>query len=48
MADDSVVVAMDLSFLESVATVNNDMQSRYNQKWQTLKEQRESTSKVDQ
>ena len=44
----TITVAMDLSFLESMAVGIKEMQSRHNQKWQVLKEQRKSTNKVDQ
>lgn len=47
-ADDSVTVAMDLSFLESVATGIKDMQSRHSKKWQALKEQRNSAGLMGQ
>ena len=47
-ADDSAAVTMDLSFMESVAAGVKEMHARHNQKWQELKEQRESVSKVDQ
>jgi hypothetical protein len=47
-ADDSIAVAMDLSFLESMAVGIKKMQGRHSQKWQVLKEQRKSANKVDQ
>jgi len=43
-ADNSAAVAMDLSFMESMAACVKDMQARHNQKWQALKERRESAS----
>ena len=38
---------MDLSFLESMATGVKEMQARHDQKWQALKDRRESSSKVE-
>ena len=46
-ADDSAAITIDLSFIESMAAGVKEMQARH-QKWQELKERRESTSKVDQ
>lgn len=46
--DDSVAVAMDLSFMESVAAGLKEMRERHSRKWQDLKEQRQSANKVDQ
>jgi hypothetical protein len=37
--DGSVDAVLDLSFLESVAAGIKEMQNRYGQKWQALKEQ---------
>ena len=34
--------------MESMAAGVKEMQARHNQKWQALKERRESASKVDQ
>jgi hypothetical protein len=39
---------MDMSFLESMATGIQDMQSKYILKWQANKEQRNSASLMDQ
>ena len=47
-ANDSGAIAMDLSFLESMATGVKEMQAWHNQKWQELKERRESAGSVDQ
>ena len=47
-ADDSITVAMDLSFLESMAAGVKEMSGRHSQKWQVLKEQCKSANKVDQ
>lgn len=47
-ADDSVAVAIDLSFMESMATGVKEMQARHNQKWLELKERRESVDKMSQ
>nr|XP_020194144.1 uncharacterized protein LOC109779957 [Aegilops tauschii subsp. strangulata] len=47
-ADHSAAVAMDLSFMESMAAGMKEMQARHNQKWQALEERRESANKVDQ
>ena len=38
--DDSVTIAMDLSFMESVVTGIKEMRERHSWKWQELKEQR--------
>ena len=38
---------MDLSFLESMVADIKEMKARHSQKWQVLKEQRESANKVD-
>ena len=46
--DDFVVVTMDLSFMESVATGLKDMREWHSRKWKELKEQRHSAKKVDQ
>ena len=47
-ADDSVSAVMDLSFLESVATGIKEMQNRYSQKWQALKEQHNFANLMDE
>ena len=47
-ADNSAAVAMDLSFMKSIAVGVKEMQARHNQKWQVLKEQRKSANKVEQ
>ena len=47
-ADDSAAITMDLSFMESMATGMKELEGRHSQKWQELKERRESAGKVDQ
>jgi chromosome segregation ATPase len=47
-ADHSASAVMDLSYLESVVPGIKEMQNRYSQKWQALKEQRNSASLMDQ
>ena len=47
-ADDPADAVMDLSFLESVAKGIKEMQNRYGQKWQALKEQCNSANSMDQ
>ena len=44
----AVAVAMDLSFMESVAAGLKEMRERHSWKWQELKEKHRSTNKVDQ
>ena len=47
-ADDSIVVDMDFSFMESMAAGVKEIQAWHRQNWQELKARRESTDKVDQ